>query len=115
MPRPAAQPVPSNSSVAFVTYIENPAKIKLFLLGVDFFKGVVLEHNFGREFQENENLKNYKLIIHCGGCMISSQKLLARIQELEALGIRFTNYGLFLAYIQGENALKRVIEPWNLY
>ena len=78
------------------------------------FKGIVLEHNFGREFQENENLKHYKLIIHCGGCMISSQKLLARIHELEALSIPFTNYGLFLAYLQGQEALNKVIKPWNL-
>ncbi|MCK5159967.1 MAG: 50S ribosome-binding GTPase [Candidatus Aureabacteria bacterium] len=78
------------------------------------FKGIALEHNFGREFQENENLKRYKLIIHCGGCMISSQKLLARIHELEAVGIPFTNYGLFLAYLQGREALNKVIKPWNL-
>ena len=78
------------------------------------FKGIVLEHNFGREFQENENLRRYKLIIHCGGCMISSQKLLARIHELEAVGIPFTNYGLFLAYLQGREALNKVIKPWNL-
>ncbi len=80
----------------------------------EHFKGIVLEHNFGREFQENENLKHYKLIIHCGGCMISSQKLLARIHELEAVGIPFTNYGLFLAYLQGREALNKVIKPWNL-
>jgi [FeFe] hydrogenase H-cluster maturation GTPase HydF len=83
----------------------------------DYFKEkfpeVILEHNFGREFQENENLSEYKLIIHCGGCMISSQKLAARIRDLETLGIPFTNYGLFLSYIQGEDALKKVLEPWE--
>jgi hypothetical protein len=83
----------------------------------DYFKEkfpeVILEHNFGREFQENENLSEYKLIIHCGGCMISSQKLAARIRDLENLGIPFTNYGLFLSYIQGEDALKKVLEPWE--
>ena len=76
------------------------------------FPGVALEHNFGREFQENEQLGEYKLIIHCGGCMISFQELSARIRDLENLEIPFTNYGLMLSYAQG--ALKKVLEPWNL-
>ena len=77
------------------------------------FPGVILEHNFGREFQENDKLEDYKLIIHCGGCMISSQKLSARIRDLEAVGVPFTNYGLFLSYMQGKDALKMVLEPWK--
>lgn len=78
------------------------------------FPGVILEHNFGREFQENDKLNEYKLIIHCGGCMISPQKLLARVKDLVNLGIPFTNYGLFLSYMQGEESLKKVLEPWGL-
>jgi small GTP-binding protein len=78
------------------------------------FPGVTVEHNFGREFQENRSLAAYKLIIHCGGCMISSQKMLARIRDLETVGVPFTNYGLFLAAMQGRAALRRVLEPWGL-
>ncbi len=74
------------------------------------YPGVVVQHNFGREFQENNKLMEYKLIIHCGGCMISSQKIAARLRDLNSLGIPYTNYGVFLSYIQG--ALDRVIEPW---
>lgn len=74
---------------------------------------IEIEHNFGREFQENNQLQQYSLIIHCGGCMISSQKLLARIRDLESVGIPFTNYGLFLSYMQGKNALEKVLEPWS--
>lgn len=76
--------------------------------------GVIIEHNFGREFQENKSLEKYKLIIHCGGCMISSQKLSARIRDLSNLGVPFTNYGVFLSYIQGKDALMKVLKPWNL-
>jgi len=78
------------------------------------FPGVVIEHNFGREFQENSELEKYKLIIHCGGCMISSQKLLSRIRDLMNLGIPFTNYGLILSYFQGKETLNRVLEPWGI-
>jgi hypothetical protein len=43
-------------------------------------EGVVLEHSFGREYPELEDgaLGRYKLAIHCGGCMIDSQKMRAR-------------------------------------
>ena len=80
----------------------------------EHFPKVILEHNFGREFQENKELNKYRLIIHCGGCMISSQKLLARLRDLDNLKIPYTNYGLFLAYMQGEQALRKVLEPWNI-
>jgi [FeFe] hydrogenase H-cluster maturation GTPase HydF len=76
--------------------------------------GVVVEHNFGREFQENDRLQSYQLVIHCGGCMISAQKLLARIQDLDSIGVPYTNYGIFLAYAQGRAALRRVLRPFGL-
>ncbi len=78
------------------------------------YEGITIEHNFGREFFDNDHLKDYKLILHCGGCMISSQKMLARIRDLTSISVPFTNYGLFLAYIQGKDALKKVLELWGL-
>jgi len=84
----------------------------------DFIKrhwpGVVIEHNFGREFQENEQLQSYKLVIHCGGCMITAQKLLARIRDLDTIGVPYTNYGVFLSYIQGPQTLRKVLLPWGI-
>ncbi len=76
--------------------------------------GVVIEHNFGREFQENNRLQSYRLVIHCGGCMISPQKLLARIRDLDSIGVPYTNYGIFLAHLQGREALRRVLRPWGI-
>ena len=78
------------------------------------FPGVIVEHNFGREFQQNAALSQYSLIIHCGGCMISSQKLSARMRDLDALGVPYTNYGLFLSYMQGKDAMRRVVRPFGL-
>jgi small GTP-binding protein len=76
--------------------------------------GVAVEHSFGRIFNENQDVHKYKLIIHCGGCMISPQKMTARIRELEAIGLPFTNYGVLLSHIQGPAALKKVLAPWGL-
>lgn len=86
--------------------VQIPNKIKT------MYPGVGVDFNFGREFQSNENLKHYKLIIHCGGCMISNQKLQARLRELRNTGIPVTNYGVFLSWLQGEKALQRVMKPW---
>ncbi|MEN6424053.1 MAG: GTPase [Phycisphaerales bacterium] len=76
--------------------------------------GVVIEHNFGREFQENQALQSYKLVIHCGGCMITAQKLLARIHDLDSVGVPYTNYGIFLSWMQGPEALRKVLRPWGI-
>ena len=78
------------------------------------YPGVVIEHNFGREFQDNKHLEQYKLIIHCGGCMISAQKLQARLRDLETVGVPITNYGVILSYLQGPVALERVLKPFGL-
>lgn len=77
------------------------------------FPGVEIEHSFGREFQEHRHLDQYKLIIHCGGCMISNQKLQARLRDLRNVGVAVTNYGVFLSWYQGKVALERVMEPWR--
>ncbi len=77
------------------------------------YPGVIIEHNFGREFQYNKHLEQYKLIIHCGGCMISAQKLQARLRDLETVGVPITNYGIILSYLQGPAALDRVLRPFG--
>ncbi len=78
------------------------------------FPGVRVEHNFGREFLENAELAAYRLIVHCGGCMISPQQLQARLRDLAAVGVPLTNYGLFLSWAQGPQILRRVLAPWGL-
>ncbi|WP_429412868.1 GTPase [Roseimarinus sediminis] len=77
------------------------------------FPGVEVDFNFGREFQSNEDLRKYRLIIHCGGCMISNQKLQARLRELRTASVPVSNYGVFLSWMQGEKALERVMKPWR--
>lgn len=86
--------------------VQIPTKIR------QLFPGVEVEFSFGREFQENKQLSDYKLIIHCGGCMISQQKMQARLRDLRSVGVPITNYGIFLSWIQGQEALERVVSPW---
>ncbi|MDC1105770.1 50S ribosome-binding GTPase [Prolixibacteraceae bacterium] len=73
---------------------------------------IQIDFSFGREFEEL-SIEQYDLVIHCGGCMISSQKLNRRIIDLERFNIPITNYGIFLSWAKGQDALDRVIEPWT--
>ncbi len=78
------------------------------------YPGVILEHSFGKELFEIRGIEKYSLLIHCGACMLSSQKLGARMRDLDAAGVPYTNYGLFLAGARGDETLERVLEPWGI-
>jgi len=77
------------------------------------FPGVKVKHIFGREWPDEEELKSIKLVIHCGGCMITPQRMAARLRDLGRLNIPITNYGIFLSYVQGKKVLEQVLEPWK--
>lgn len=85
-----------------------PKKINRYF-GKDAIK---VDHCFGRELLSRE-LKNYKLIIHCGGCMLDEQTMQARIRDLKSLKIPITNYGLVLSFFDSGKAFSRVIKPFN--
>jgi [FeFe] hydrogenase H-cluster maturation GTPase HydF len=75
---------------------------------------IIIDHSFGRVFPNEEKLKEYKLLIHCGGCMIDSQMIMSRLKTLIDLNLNITNYGIFLSYFQGKEVLKRVIKPFGI-
>ena len=55
------------------------------------------------------NLSPYKMIIHCGACMLNEREMQYRIKCAADQNIPFTNYGITIAYING--ILKRTVEP----
>lgn len=57
-----------------------------------------------------EDLSPYRLIIHCGGCMLNERELRFRQKCAEDAGIPFTNYGVAIAYLHG--ILKRSLAPF---
>jgi [FeFe] hydrogenase H-cluster maturation GTPase HydF len=63
----------------------------------------------GPEFPED--LGAYKLIIHCGGCMINRKNMLSRIYRARRSGVPITNYGMTIAFVQG--VLPRVMAPFS--
>ena len=74
--------------------------------------GIEVQHAFGREWPEKQDIERVKLVIHCGGCMITPQKMASRLRELAKLNIPITNYGIFLSYMQGKEVLEKVLQPW---
>lgn len=62
--------------------------------------------NYGTEFPED--LSEYSLIVHCGGCMLNEREMKYRMKCAVDQNIPFTNYGTAIAYMHG--ILKRSIE-----
>lgn len=69
-------------------------------------KKIRIETCSGTEFPED--LREYALVIHCGGCMLNEREVKYRMKCALDQGVPFTNYGITIAYMQG--ILKRSIE-----
>lgn len=62
----------------------------------------------GTEFPDD--LTQYKLIIHCGGCMLNAKEMKYRIKCACDQNVPVTNYGMTIAYIHG--VLERSLKPF---
>ena len=62
-------------------------------------KNLEIALSSGSEFPEN--LTEYKLIIHCGGCMQNNREMKYRMNSAITQGVPFTNYGIALSYMNG--------------
>jgi [FeFe] hydrogenase H-cluster maturation GTPase HydF len=62
----------------------------------------------GRDYPEN--LSEYKLVIHCGACMLTRKEKLVRIQKAKQAGVAVTNYGIAISLLQG--VLERALTPF---
>ncbi len=66
------------------------------------------DHVSGREYPEN--LKDYDLILHCGGCMLNRKEVISRLREADQAGIPVINYGMAIAQLHG--ILDRALKPF---
>lgn len=72
-------------------------------------KNLELEFTSGRDFPED--LSEYSLIIHCGGCMLTEREMQYRVRQAEDAGVSITNYGMVIAHTHG--ILRRSLEPFG--
>ncbi len=65
------------------------------------YTGKKLEFDFYTHHDFPDNLSDYDLVIHCGGCMINSKSMRMRAEFCLESGVPITNYGVVLAYVNG--------------
>ena len=71
-------------------------------------KNLIFDVTAGHDFPDN--LKDYSLVIHCGGCMFNRAEIMRRMRECARNGVPVTNYGIAISKIQG--AMDRIIKPF---
>ena len=69
-------------------------------------KNIKIETCSGTEFPED--LTKYAMVIHCGGCMLNEREVRYRTKCAVDQNVPITNYGTFIAYVNG--ILKRSLE-----
>lgn len=73
-------------------------------------KKLNFEFTSGGEFPQD--LSRFKLIVHCGACMLGEREVSYRYRSAQLQNVPITNYGILIAYING--ILQRSISPLGL-
>lgn len=60
----------------------------------------------GGEFPTD--VSDYKMVVHCGGCMLNRREMMYRLSSCKEQGVPVTNYGVLIAYCNG--ILERTLE-----
>ncbi len=72
------------------------------------FSGAKVEFDFTSGGEFPTDLSKYKLIVHCGGCMLNEAEMKSRIITANGAGVPIVNYGVAIAHMNG--ILKRSLE-----
>jgi len=72
--------------------------------------GGPLDYTWVSGLELPKDLSGYKLIIHCGACMINRKEMLHRLMVAKHAGIPVVNYGVLIAYVMG--ILERTLKPF---
>lgn len=66
-------------------------------------------HMQGHDFPDD--LKPYRMVIHCGACMLNRREVMSRILRCREAGVPITNYGVAITYSLG--VLDRALSPFK--
>lgn len=78
---------------------EDIGRIKIPRMLKKHFPQINIDFSSGTDFPDD--LTKYDLIITCGGCMFNRRYIMTRINKAKTQSIPMTNYGIFIAYING--------------
>lgn len=74
------------------------------------FSGAEPEFCFTSGGEFPGDLSGYRLVVHCGGCMLNEKEMQHRLGRAKAAGVPVVNYGVAIAQIHG--ILKRSLAPF---
>jgi len=57
-----------------------------------------------------DNLSEYKLVVHCGGCLLTHRAMQTRINEAKLMDVPVVTYGVVTSYMHG--AIPRALVPF---
>ena len=75
---------------------------------IEAFSGAKPRYSFTSGGEYPEDLTKYKLIVHCGGCVLNPAEMKSRIGKAVAQGTPIVNYGIAIAHMHG--ILRRSLE-----
>lgn len=75
---------------------------------IENFSGVKPDYHFTSGGEYPEYLSTYRVIVHCGGCMLNEAEMKCRMENADTQGIPIVNYGIAIAGMHG--ILKRSLE-----
>ena len=78
---------------------------------IEGFSGAKPEYEFTSGGGFTSEPEKYKVIVHCGGCMLNEKEMKHRIAAAGAAGVPIVNYGIAIAHIHG--ILERSLEPFK--
>lgn len=77
---------------------------------INSYTGKTLSYSFTSGTEFPDDLSEYALVVHCGGCMLNEKEMKSRLERCTNQDIPVTNYGIAIAQMHG--ILKRSIEPF---
>ncbi len=65
------------------------------------FTGKNIDFDFTQGGEFPSDISKYKLIVHCGGCMLNETEMKSRIKKAKEQSVPVVNYGMAIAYMNG--------------
>ncbi len=74
---------------------------------IEKFSGAKVEFDFTSGGEFPDDLSRYRLVVHCGGCMLNEAEMKHRVAKAKGQNVPIVNYGIAIAHMNG--ILKRSI------
>ena len=75
---------------------------------IEKFSGAKIAFDFTSGGDFPSDLSPYKLVVHCGGCMLNEAEMKHRVKIAKEAGVPIVNYGVAIAHVNG--ILRRSLE-----